>query len=274
MNDASAFRLETSGNRLIIVLLPKLNKVAWADIDSIGTEVLTRLSETSHPKILVDLCSLDYMGSAQLALIVRIFKAIKERAGAMVVANQHPVVQEVLTLAGLNKLWTIVTTRDEGLRLLGGDPGRSASSESHATSQSNSGTLVLVATVAAIISTVCLVAAFTQAKWLPSPASSWVACASAFAALSLATVAVLYARGFQKTLGTGVLLYGLTILLASVFAIAAPKTSSTTDQTAEAETEKPENAGEPEPAVAAPEVPGPQEPQTAEPEAAELPAKS
>lgn len=273
MNDAPAFQLETSGNRLILSLLPKLNKVAWADIDSIGAEILARLSSYSTPRVLVDLCQLDYMGSAQVALIVRIYKAVKEKSGLLVVANRHPVVQEVLTLAGLNKLWTIVGSREEGLRTLGGDPGRPTSPEGVATTGgSNAGTLILVSLMAAIIGSVCLVAAFTRAPWLPSPAAGWVALASAVLALGLAAMATLHALGQQKLVGTGVLLYGMALLLGSVLAIASPATSSEA-KPEQASSTGSDTASEDSTPEATDSKSDAEEPQTATPED-ERPAKS
>jgi len=270
MTDAQAFLLETSGNRLIISLLPHLNKVAWADIDSIGAEVLSRLNAYPSPKVLIDLCQLDYMGSAQVALMVRVYKAVKEKSGTMVVANRHPVVQEVLTLAGLNKLWTILGSREEGLRSLGGDPGRSAASQAATPANSNAGTLVLVALVAAVIGSVCLFAAITQAPWLPTPAAGWVALASAAIALGLAATATLHALGLKKIVGTAVLLYGIGLLLGSVFAIATPARSQMVVSPAPETDAAPVVAPGDSPA-APPEV---EKPQTATPVDDIVPAKS
>ncbi len=59
------------------------------------------------------------MGSAMVALIVRLYKAVNGRNGQMVVVNQHELVLEVLKLAGLTKLWTIVENRDKAYAALG-----------------------------------------------------------------------------------------------------------------------------------------------------------
>lgn len=226
MTDSPAYLLENSGNRLIIALLPKLNQVAWADIDSIGTEVLGQLNQSANPRVLVDLCQLEYMGSAQVALIVRVFKAVKERSGTMVVANRHPVVQEVLTLAGLNKLWKIVTSREDGLKTLGGDPGRTTPSGTSGAGSANTGTLIVVGLIAANVSAAGLYAAVTQAPWLAFPASAWMAVASAAIALALSAAATLYASGVKKLIGTFVLLSSVGLLLGSVFVLNTPPAST------------------------------------------------
>lgn len=115
-----------------MALLPALNEVPWSDIEAIGGEVLARLEEAPSPKTLVDLTPLNYMGSAQVALVVRIFKAVKDRGGQMIVANSDPMVREVLTLAGLDKIWTIVISREAGLLQLGASPAAVALAASSA----------------------------------------------------------------------------------------------------------------------------------------------
>ncbi len=113
------YRFETVNGCLTITLLPELNDKQWADIERVGTEIVDRISAAPSPKVLVDLTSLSYMGSAMVALIVRLYKTVNSRGGKMVVVNQHELVFEVLKLAGLTKLWTIVGTRAEAFSSMG-----------------------------------------------------------------------------------------------------------------------------------------------------------
>ena len=48
----------------------------WADIERVGSEILSRIQPLTSPQLLVDLCALSYMGSAQVALVVRMFKPV------------------------------------------------------------------------------------------------------------------------------------------------------------------------------------------------------
>jgi anti-anti-sigma factor len=113
------YRFETVNGCLTITLLPELNDKQWADIERVGSEIVERISGAPSPKVLVDLTQLSYMGSAMVALIVRLYKTVNSRGGKMVVVNQHELVFEVLKLAGLTKLWTIVGTRQEAYATLG-----------------------------------------------------------------------------------------------------------------------------------------------------------
>jgi anti-anti-sigma factor len=113
------YRFESLNGCLAITLLPELNDKQWADIERVGTEIVDRISAAGTPKVLVDLSPLSYMGSAMVALIVRLYKTVNSRGGKMVVVNQHELVFEVLKLAGLTKLWTIVGSREEAYSSLG-----------------------------------------------------------------------------------------------------------------------------------------------------------
>ena len=120
----TSYRFEEAESYCTIVLLPELNKAPWGDIDNIGTSVVERMNARmdatrQKPGFIVDLSALNYMGSAMVALVVRLWKASKEKGAKMVVINSDPMVLEVLELAGLSQVWTIVGTREEALKALG-----------------------------------------------------------------------------------------------------------------------------------------------------------
>ena len=148
----SYYRFEQSDGCLIITLLPELNDKQWADIEKVGTEIVDRLSAAQSPRFIVDLTPLSYMGSAMVALIVRLYKAVNGRSGQMVVVNQHELVFEVLKLAGLTKLWTIVENRDKAFAALG-VKRRSVSASASSGGGGGNGLLVvgIIGTIGAII---------------------------------------------------------------------------------------------------------------------------
>jgi hypothetical protein len=81
MSNQLPYRLEVDNRRATVTLLPELNEVPWADIERVGSEILSRIEPLSSPQLLVDLCSLNYMGSAQVALVVRMFKLVRQDGG-------------------------------------------------------------------------------------------------------------------------------------------------------------------------------------------------
>ena len=115
-------RFETSDGCAIITLLPALNDSPWSEIEQTGNHLLEQVRNSTARTVIVDLTPLNYMGSALVALIVRVWKVVKERDGQLVVVNRDPLVFEVLRIAGLHNLWTIVETREEAFDAAGVSP--------------------------------------------------------------------------------------------------------------------------------------------------------
>jgi len=222
MSTQLPYRLELDNRRAIVALMPELNDVPWAEIEKVGSDILGRLQSLNSPQLLVDLCALNYMGSAQVALVVRMFKMVKERNGKMVVANRDPMVLEVLSLAGLNKVWTIVESRERAMSLLGGGSMGSSGGISSGSSQANPlpGAFALIAVVIAAILTVIHVA---NPALIPSRGDLFGILGSS----ALAFLMGLWAMSAgSRGLGIGVILLSVGMLLYGVFEIAKPPTSS------------------------------------------------
>jgi len=217
MSDPATYRIEFDRNRAIVSLLPPLNEVPWADIEKIGGDVVLQLAGRQTPLLLVDLSALNYMGSAQVALVVRMFKTVKERGGKLVVANKHPLVLEVLTIAGLNKLWTIVDSRAAGLKLLGG--GSAGDDDS-----AGGGVVSGIGIAALAFAGVALVAVITKADWLPAQSAILLELSAGGVAFLCGLLALL--KG-SRTVGSCVLIGSVAVLLAGVFSLGAMKSQPT-----------------------------------------------
>ena len=122
-SSASPYECEMVGEYAVITLSESLNSVQWKAIDDIGGELVERLEALRKPACVVDLSKLNYMGSAMVALVVRMWKSLDARGGRLVVVNRDANVLEVLNLAGLTKVWTMTDSRDEALRLIGAGRG-------------------------------------------------------------------------------------------------------------------------------------------------------
>ncbi len=212
MTESATFQMEADRDRAVLTLLPKLNQIAWADIEHVGSQMISRIGGMSNPKVLVDLTSLEYMGSAQLALVVRLFKLIKEKNGAMVVANRHPMVLEVLTLAGLNKIWTIVDSREAAQKLLGGAPASPSDRESDDSPLAAYLGIGLVA-----LALLALGAGLSGSPRIPAATAFWGAIGTAAGAFLCGLIAVFTSQGGGRNLGAIVLVVGLGLGLAGGF---------------------------------------------------------
>jgi anti-anti-sigma factor len=120
----TGYRLELAQSHAILRLEPQIGNAAWGDIDRVGAELIDRVNTKRAGAWLIDLSGLEYMGSALVALVVRVWKAVQAVGGRVVVVCGDGMPQEVLKLAGLDKVWTITTTYEDGLKQLGIDPAR------------------------------------------------------------------------------------------------------------------------------------------------------
>ncbi len=121
------YHLQIANSHAVLRLEPPIGRAAWGDIERVGNELISNVNEQKSRAWLIDLSGLEYMGSALVALVVRLWKAVQTGGGKVVVVCGHGMPEEVLRLAGLDKVWTITTTYEEGLKKLGVSGGSTAS---------------------------------------------------------------------------------------------------------------------------------------------------
>lgn len=224
MSTQLPYRLELDHRRAVVALLPELNEVPWADIERVGSEILAKLQPLASPNLLVDLCALNYMGSAQVALVVRMFKTVKEKNGKMVVANRDPMVLEVLTLAGLNKVWTIVDSRERAMSMLGGGSMMSGSGGSGGGGGDSEANPLpgMIAIVAAVAAAIFVVLHLANPALIPNRGDLF----GILGASAVAFLTGLWAMsGGNRGVGIGVTVVSVAMLLYGVFEIAKPPAS-------------------------------------------------
>lgn len=127
MSESSAYDFETARGYSIIAFNKGLGDARWGDIEQVGNELKERIAALDRPVFMLDLSRMEFMGSSIVALIVRLWKTVQENQGGMVVVNSSNMTKEVLEIAGLNRIWTIVATREEAASLLSQPPFQKAS---------------------------------------------------------------------------------------------------------------------------------------------------
>jgi anti-anti-sigma factor len=235
---------------LIITLLPELNDKQWAEIEKVGSDLVERLAVTKSPRFLVDLTPLSYMGSAMVALIVRLYKSVNGRGGKMVVVNQHELVNEVLKLAGLAKLWTIVESREKGFAALGVSGRTSAVGGGPVADGGVSGNGLLIGgiigTVGAILG---LALQFSSNSPLPGKYAQLIEFGFAALGMIMGTLMLVNQIGARRNVGIAFLSVCLLVVLGGI--VAAPdRTSSKPAPPTESSAATPAPA--PAPVVASP----------------------
>lgn len=113
------FSLRNSDGYSVIAFPSELSTAHMAEVREAGDRIVNELNASRCPACLVDLTALNYMGSALVASVVRIWKTVKAQDGRMVVVVSNPQVTEVLKVAKLTKVWTIAHTFEAGVHLLG-----------------------------------------------------------------------------------------------------------------------------------------------------------
>jgi anti-anti-sigma factor len=113
------FSLRNSDGYSVIAFPSELSTAHMAEVREAGDRIVNELNAARCPACLVDLTALNYMGSALVASVVRIWKTVKAQDGRMVVVVSNPQVTEVLKVAKLTKVWTIAHTFEAGVHLLG-----------------------------------------------------------------------------------------------------------------------------------------------------------
>lgn len=115
----NSYQLVLENGQLILRLLPGLTEAPWSEIEQAGFEAVSEVQKLSKPQVVVDLTQLSYIGSSQVALVIRVWKAVKVQDGALVVATSNSTVREVLALSGLDRVWKLVETSQEAQAALG-----------------------------------------------------------------------------------------------------------------------------------------------------------
>lgn len=212
MNDnETRYRFDSADGATIVSLGPGLNDAPWTEFEKLGEELLGRLEAIRSPALLVDLSALSYMGSAMVAQIVRFWKWTQERDGQMVVVNQHEMIDEILSISGLKRIWTIVETQEEGLAELGVRPA------------SSRGAVLMLVEVLAVLGAVvgvCLLwEPVARIVHVPSRIALLAGCGFAILGLIAGTVGTLRQTGGRRGFAIFVVTASVLVLLAGVLTV-------------------------------------------------------
>lgn len=205
----SLYRVDEERGCAIVSFSPEMSNAQMSTVDSAGSEVLARLESMRSPRVIVDLTSLNYMGSAMVALIVRIWKGVNARDGRMAVVNNNDTVQEVLRISGLEQVWTIVPTREDAFRELGARKTAGAGSEG-----SNAGLVLLGLGLLALAGAVAgLILMLGKAQALTDQQAFIVTVACAILGLVLSGIAAFREAGSRRIMAGVLAVASLVVLV-------------------------------------------------------------
>ncbi len=98
---------------------PQLADTTWDRLEEAARGAVEAIRATRRSHLLIDLSDLETIGSGAVASLVRIWKTLDKKRRRFVVVSPSDRVRKELESAGLQKLWTIVTNREEAAYELG-----------------------------------------------------------------------------------------------------------------------------------------------------------
>ncbi len=107
--------LEESGNLLIVQFNQPIVNASWTEIEAAGDAAIEKLKSADTTGCLIDLSQLTHMGSINIALIVRLWKASRaaKRDCVVICPEEGGVVRQTIMLAGLESLLPMVDSRED-----------------------------------------------------------------------------------------------------------------------------------------------------------------
>ena len=222
-NSDALYHFEKNSTSLSLTLQQGLSDVQWGEIEELGANVLKGLEEYEAPLFIVDLSPLDYMGSAMVALIVRIWKVVKAKKGNMSVVCPNENVLEVISLAGLDKVWNMADNREEACQSLGVQAIQSGSGSimgggmhpGHVPPTASSPVLSILAGLTVLVAIVGIILQLAVPAVNPNVGFG-IALGGATMALLVGLVSMMNDRGVFKYIGLGAVVCGIAILITAL----------------------------------------------------------
>ncbi len=116
---ADFFRIESQQTLHVVELtLPEL--IDPLEFDRLNDAMLAELDGRADQRWVLDLGRVHYMGSAMLGLMVNVRQRVKAGGGKLVLCAMSPRLQEIFRACSMERLFTIVRTRDDAMRLTAG----------------------------------------------------------------------------------------------------------------------------------------------------------
>jgi stage II sporulation protein AA (anti-sigma F factor antagonist) len=102
---------------VVLLRLPEI--MDSHEFDRLNEELLAAVAGSPQGRWVLDLASLNYMGSSSLGLMVNLRQRIKQVGGQLVLCSISPPLMKIFQTCCLERLFTITRTRTEALHRLG-----------------------------------------------------------------------------------------------------------------------------------------------------------
>jgi anti-anti-sigma factor len=117
----TGFEFEQNPGYAVVRFKTELHEMSWGDVENEASEIIEKMKAVNTSRILVDLTAMDLIQSGLVAALVRMWKATDaHKKRKLVIETANDVVRDVIRTAGLNKVFTVVDTREDAAREIGG----------------------------------------------------------------------------------------------------------------------------------------------------------
>lgn len=99
-----------------ITIIPLIRRMDSENAPAIEAD-LAHLVALPRQKVLFDFSKTEYIASAGLRVLLSTTRSILKGGGTVVLSSLSPQVRQVFEIAGFTKIFSIVPSREEGLRL-------------------------------------------------------------------------------------------------------------------------------------------------------------
>lgn len=116
------FARESLGNTLVLNPMMHLGSLHEPEIVHETDDLLEFINKPGDapPNLVIDLALGDYLGTAMLGAVVKLWKRVSQRGGRLALCNVSENVIQVLRVTKLHTIWPIYTTRDQALAAIQG----------------------------------------------------------------------------------------------------------------------------------------------------------
>jgi anti-anti-sigma factor len=122
IGQGSIFAREACGNTLVLNPLIHLGSLHEPEIAHETQDLLDFINK-SNPiptNLVIDLAQGDYLGTAMLGAVVKLWKRVSQRGGRLALCNVSENILQVLRVTKLHAIWPIYASRDQALAAVGG----------------------------------------------------------------------------------------------------------------------------------------------------------
>jgi anti-anti-sigma factor len=116
----TVFAREQLDGFLILSPISHVGSLAEDQILRETAAILETINHTGPTNVVVDLARSDYLGTALLGAVVRLWKRVAQRGGRLALCNVSANIVEVLRITKLQTAWPIYGSRQQAIEALRG----------------------------------------------------------------------------------------------------------------------------------------------------------